>query len=208
VSEDQEGPTPRPDESTGPLDGLQALARILGLRDKFLADLLFDPNDWSFVVKAHALLETIVCTLLATHLRKQELELVLAEEVEMSARIEMTKALELTTSEDRKMMHALGKLRNRLVHNAKDTGFTFDELFRNRDARRNFTETFGHVWSDPVGGTEPPVSRVDFVEQNPKLAIFASVNKIAMDVAREASKRRTEVAMEGLRRAILATPDK
>ena len=37
----------------------------------------------------------------------------------------MTKALAITTSEDRTMMHALGRLRNRLVHNAKDTSFTF-----------------------------------------------------------------------------------
>jgi len=37
----------------------------------------------------------------------------------------MTKALAITTREDRTMMYALGRLRNRLVHNAKDTSFTF-----------------------------------------------------------------------------------
>src|SRR5205823_13663556 len=108
-------------------DGLQTLAHILGLRENFLIDLLADRDDWSFVVKAHALLEAVVCAVLVVHLRRQELDEVLAEKVEISARIEMTKALRITTSEDRKAMHALGNLRNRLVHNAKDTNFTFAE---------------------------------------------------------------------------------
>jgi hypothetical protein len=94
----------------------RALAKLLGLRENFLLDLLGDSDDWSFLVKAHALLESVICALLAMHLRKLELEGVPAEEVEMKARIEMTKALAITTSEDRKMMYALGKLRNRLVH--------------------------------------------------------------------------------------------
>jgi hypothetical protein len=185
--------------------GLRALAKILGLRDNFLLELIQDPDDWSFIVKAHALLESVICTLLAMHLRRQELEAVLAEEVEMKARIEMTKALGITTSEDRKAMLALGRLRNKLVHNAKDTSFTFAEYFRNRDARKNFSETFGHGWSDPVGGTEPPVPRGDYVAANPKFAVFESVVKVAMYVVREASKIQTEMALEGLRR-VAATP--
>src|SRR5438067_1436791 len=81
--------------------GLQNLAKILGLREDFLVDLLQDPDDWSFVVKAHAFLETVMCTLLSLHLRKPALEDVLAEKVEMHARIEMTKVLGISTSEDR-----------------------------------------------------------------------------------------------------------
>ena len=46
----------------------------------------------------------MICTLLAVHLRKQELEAVLAEEVEMKARIEITKALGITTSAARQAM--------------------------------------------------------------------------------------------------------
>ncbi len=181
--------------------GLQALASILRVPENFLVDLLLDKDDWSFLIKAHALLESVICTLLAMHLRKQELQEVLAEEVEMHARIEMTKALGITTSEDRKAMHALGKLRNKLVHNAKDTNFTFSEHFKNRDSKQSFSETFGHGWSDPVGGTDPPVARADFVLNEPKLAVFESVTRIAMYVVTEASKIQTENALEGLRRA-------
>ena len=142
-------------ESTTETAGLQTLARILGLRDNFLIDLFKDPDDWSFVIKAHALLESVLCTMLAMYVRRRELEAVLAEEVEMKASIEMTKALGITDTDDRKAMYALGKLRNRLVHNAKDTSFTFAEYFKNKDAKKNFSETFGHGWSDPIPGTQP-----------------------------------------------------
>jgi hypothetical protein len=40
--------------------GLRALAKILSLRENFLIDLFQDPDDWSFIVKAHALLESVL----------------------------------------------------------------------------------------------------------------------------------------------------
>lgn len=188
------------------IGGLRAQARTLGLREDFLIDLFRDPDDWSFVVKSHALLETVTCSLLAIYLRREELESVLAQEIEMSARIEMTKVLGLTTSEDRKMMRALGTLRNKLVHNAKDTGFTFQDLLGNKDARQRFSETFGHTWSDPIPNSDPPTSRAEYVVANPKFAVFASVNKIAMDLMRQVSLRDTEAAIDALREAMVKDP--
>jgi hypothetical protein len=70
-----------------------------------------------------------------------------------------------------------------------------------KDSKKNFSETFGHGWSDPVGGTNPLVTRGDFVLEQPKLAIFESVTRIAMHVVTEASKIDTEMALEGLRAA-------
>ncbi len=87
------------------------------------------------------------------------------------------------------------------MHNAKDTNFTFTEHFNNNDSKKNFSLTFGHGWSDPVGGTDPPVPRPEFVLSQPKLAIFESVTRIALYVVTEASKINTEMALEGLRRA-------
>lgn len=195
-----------PDESKNAPDwnvvtsSLQTIAKILNLRENFLLDLFADPDDWSFVIKAHAFLESVTCTLLAMYLRRQELESVLAEKVEMHARIEMTKALGITTSEDRRMMHALGTLRNRLVHNARDTGFTFTDYLQNRDAKRNFCEAFGHLWPDPIPNSDPPISRADYVASQPKFAVFGSVLKVSMYVFTEALKIQTELAVQGLRR--------
>ncbi|HEX7020872.1 MAG TPA: hypothetical protein VF159_12720 [Gemmatimonadaceae bacterium] len=196
-------PHPEGDDEaiTSITSGLQTLSRILGLRENFIIDLFKDPDDWSFVVKAHAFLEVVVCAVLAVHLQRRELDEVLAQEVEMKARIEMTKALAITTTEDRKAMYALGKLRNRLVHNAKDTNFTFADYFQNKDAKKNFCSTFGHGWADPIPGTNPPVPRADYVGEHPKFAVFQSVLHIALYVVREMSKVQTDRALEGLQTA-------
>jgi hypothetical protein len=178
---------------------LKALAKFLGLREDFLVELFDDPDDWSFVVKAHAFLESVICTLLSLHLRKPALEEVLAEKVEMHARIEMTKALGLTTSLDRKAMRDLGTLRNRLVHNASETSFTFAAYFESKALKKNFTDTFGQGLPDHLG--TPPVERSEFVEKNPKFAVFQAVLRIALYVVTEAKKIQTETAIEGLRRA-------
>lgn len=179
--------------------GLKNLAKLLTLREDFLINLFDDPDDWSFVVKAHAFLESVICTLLSQDLRRPALEEVLAEKVEMHARIEMTKALGITTSEDRKAMRDLGTLRNRLVHNAKETSFTFAEYFQNKALKNNFTDTFGQGLPDPFG--TPPAPRADFIEKNPKFAVFQAVVRIALYVVTEAQKIQTEIALEGLRRA-------
>jgi len=201
-----ESPHEAAEQAASITDRLRILSRILGLRENFLIDLFKDPDDWSFVVKAHALLEAVICAVLVAHLRRRELDDVLAEEVEMKARIEMTKALGITTPEDRKAMHALGNLRNRLVHNAKDTNFTFAEHFKNRDAKKNFCSTFGHGWTDPIPGTNPPMPRADYVAEHPKFAVFQSVLHIAMYVVREMSEIQTQLALEGLR-AVVTPPE-
>lgn len=50
--------------------GFQNVAKLLKLREDFLVELFADPNDRSFVVKAHAFLVSVICTLLSLHLRK------------------------------------------------------------------------------------------------------------------------------------------
>ena len=201
MSQPEENKQSQTESGQSVTQGLKTLSHILKLRENFLADLLQDKDDWSFVVKSHALLEVAVCALLVVHLRKTELDGVLSEKVEMSARIEMTKALGLTSEADRKAMRALSTLRNRLVHNAKDTNFTFEEHFENKDSRRNFSGTFGHSWPDPVPGTSS--SRSDFIIANPKLAIFQSVTAVALHVVTEMAKIQNELMVHSLQSAVL-----
>jgi hypothetical protein len=149
MAEEQAEPT-----REGAFTAVKTMAKLCGLRAGFLTDLLFlEPNDWSFVVKAHALLESVVCQLLSAHLRHPPLEYVLAQSVQMEQRIEMLKAVGVTDATERKMMRLLGRLRNNLVHNAQQTDFTFADYFKNKDNRQNFVEAFGTGWPDPIPGT-------------------------------------------------------
>ena len=187
------------------LDGMRTLAKICGLRQDFLSDLLMlERDDWSFVIKAHALLESVVCQLLATHLKQPAMEYVLAQNVQMEDRIVMMKALGIADDNERRMMRLLGKIRNNLVHNAEQTDFTFSEYFKNRDNRRNFTQAFATEWPDTIGTTRP-INRSDYILQNPRYAIWVSVMQIVSHTFNAKLKAlyaaKQEAILEALRQA-------
>ena len=159
----------------GIITAMEALAETLGLPRDFLVALLLEDDDWSFVVKCHGLIESAVCSLLATHLKAPELEGVLAERVDMSARIEMLSAMGLLTRPQRGMIRALGTLRSKLVQSAAHTRFTFAEYFQNSDVAAQFSRTFGAAWPDPVAAGRLSVPRAAYVMRVPRHAMLADV---------------------------------
>jgi hypothetical protein len=185
-------------------NAIEKVAELCGLRKDFLTGLLFtETNDWSFTIKAHALLESVVCQLIAAHLEHPSMEYVLAQRVQMEDRIEILKALGITDADDRKMMRLLGKIRNNLVHNVQQTDFKFSDYLQNRDNRRNFTEAFGRRLPDPVPGT-PPVLRADYVVQYPRYAIWASLLDVTMVMLETKVEATRRAAMDALRKARFA----
>ena len=187
-------------EQKGMLDALRSTAKMAGLPEMFLFDLLVEDDDWAFVVKAHALLESVVCSLLATHLREPELERVLAGKVEMEARIEMLKALKLVDDADRRMMRTLSRLRNDLVHNAHQTSFKFSNYFENKDVKSNFVNTFALSWPDPIPGPNS-MPRSEFILRAPTYAIWISVLGI---VSLTADKKAQAIIAEENQKALIA----
>jgi hypothetical protein len=178
------------------------LAALIGIRRGFLIDLLtVETNDWSFVIKAHALLESIVCQLIGAHLRQPALDVLLAQRIQMEDRIEMLKALGLVDSADRTMMRLLGKLRNHLVHNVQQTDFTFAEYFMNRDNRRNFVEAFGRNWPDPVSAT---TTRDAFVVGNPRLVVWMSLMEVIIATLKAKGAAEGAARLDTLRRERIA----
>ena len=123
-------------------DALFAMANALGLSDRFFHSLIDEPDDWSFVIKCHALLETIICSWLASHFGDQALQEVFARKMHMRARISMLRALTLANKQEVTMMEAFGTLRNRLVHNVQQTNFTFDEYFKDPKNLEKFQNNF------------------------------------------------------------------
>jgi hypothetical protein len=121
---------------------IDEFGRALQLPEGFLGRLLVDDDDWSFVLKAHALLESAVCAWLAAYLQHPELEESLAADVEMSSRINLMSALGIGTKAGRRSMPALSNLRNDVAHSAKGTQFTFRGHLSNPDRRKHVIEKF------------------------------------------------------------------
>lgn len=83
-------------------------------------------DDWSFIIKAHALLEAAVAHLLCKALHKDELLPVfsfLELSNKSSGKIAFVKALDLLDKQDRRFISSLSELRNKLVHNVSNVNF-------------------------------------------------------------------------------------
>jgi hypothetical protein len=137
--------------------------------------------------------------LLSAHLAKPEIVDVLAEDVEMHSRIEMLKALNVTTAQERKMMRSLGKLRNRLVHNVTRTNFTFVDHLSDKNLRQDFAETYCLNWPDKIQIGGRPRPRSEFVLAQPRLAMWMSVVAFAM----KTGKAQMQAQMDEKRRQML-----
>jgi len=132
---------------------------------------------------------------------------VLAEDVEMHSRIEMLKALNLATEEERRMIRALGKLRNVLVHNVKQTDFKFSEFLKDKGRRDQFVKDYGWWLADTVDADGKKISKADWILSVPRAVIWMSVvayaAKTATEKIRQEIDREQKEAINGLRRRLL-----
>jgi hypothetical protein len=151
------------------LESLYRISKDLNLPKGFLFGLL-EEDDWSFVIKAHSLLEGALSYSLTTATGKEELADFFAE-IDMKMKIDAAKGIKLLDSDLRKFLRALSNLRNKLVHNVSNVGFSFEEYFKNKDTRKSFVNNFG-LWKEKFEIQGKSVSNQKFSIENPKLTIF------------------------------------
>lgn len=105
------------------------LEQKLGLNPGFFESLdRDDENDWSFVIKIHALVEAAISHLLTDHLQRPELH-DLFSRLDMSnkttGKAAFVKALGLLDEPERRFISSLSELRNKLVHDVRNVNFDF-----------------------------------------------------------------------------------
>jgi uncharacterized protein YjgD (DUF1641 family) len=124
----------------------------LGLPEGFYNALLKE-DDWSFVIKLHALLEASVVRAIKVQPGLEKLEPVIAR-LEMSGsqtgKVVILKALDILNAEERRFINSLSQLRNELVHNISNVSFKFAEHVGRFDKqqRKSFISTYAFVEDD------------------------------------------------------------
>ena len=97
---------------------IRVLEKNLSIREGFLESLKRE-DDWSFIIKVHALLEAAISHLLCEALGHKQLSEVFSF-IELSnkrsGKIAFVKALSLLDKPDRRFIISLSELRNQLVH--------------------------------------------------------------------------------------------
>lgn len=186
---------------------LKALEAELGLPEGFYERLRSD-DDWSFVIKLHALFESATTFVLARCLRTPELEEAFAH-IEMSnsrfGKIVFGKILGLFDEEDRRFLRQLSELRNNIVHRAANVSFTFKPYLAALDEkkRESFASAFGFGIKDPIELPDLHVPRRAFVLENPKLAMWLSGSAILAGLYQEKTISELEQQADGFMRKIL-----
>jgi hypothetical protein len=117
------------------------------LLPKGFCESLISEDDWSFVIKTHALFEAALSQLLAHHLGKPELLDVLTR-LETSntstGKLAIAKSLGYLEDEERRLIRSWSELRNALVHDVTNTSFNFKAhiMLMSADNQKKYLRNF------------------------------------------------------------------
>jgi hypothetical protein len=97
---------------------------------------LYYENDWSFVIKIHSLLESVISSLILYHLNEPSIGKIISR-LELSnpktGKIAFLKSLKLVGESNQKFISSFSQLRNNLVHKVENISFSFDEWISKMD---------------------------------------------------------------------------
>lgn len=203
-----------PDTIEGSVRMLEA---AVGLPSGFL-ERLKEEDDWSFIIKTHALIEAAVSHLLCSALDKP----VLAEafsHLELSdkrrGKIAFAAALDLLEKRDRRFISSLSELRNTLVHDVRNVNFSLSHHVSAMDSKA-FSAFVKGFDSFSAGGLVAfhggEVSPDEVFRREPKTAIWwsAMVTVAIIYQVKEIERLRAQhdaIVVERLRHLINPRPE-
>ena len=163
----------------------QTIARLeseLALPNGFF-DVLKNEDDWGFIIKCHALMESACSFLLTVYFDNPNYEDIFSR-LEMSdkkkGKVAFLGATGLVVPEEARFIIGLSELRNRLIHNIRGVAFSFSEHISSLDKnqRRAFAESFGYAHLDSDKNGKLILKDTDVVFRDPKSAVFNGVKLI------------------------------
>ncbi len=165
----------------------------LSLPAGFLKGLYDHEDDWSFVIKTHAFLEAALTHLLADHLGKEDLVPVFAYLETSNVRtgkLAFVKAFDLLDKRARRFIHTLSELRNDLVHEVSNVGFSFAAYVSSLSdkQRKEFIDAFDYAFVEVAQASQRPMDErlrgtLDrIVLTAPRLALVAGAAMIGLDI--------------------------
>jgi hypothetical protein len=196
--------------------------KALGLPQGFIQDLEKQGDDWSFTIKAHALIETGLTELLLNRIHEPLLEDMLAK-LPISgqfSKLAISRALLLFGDDGegtRQFIETLGMIRNRLVHNIKrGVDFSLDAYFQTLSAehpdefhrqRKSLDLVFGDL--EMVKVNDEQVKSSELFKVNARRIIGSGLGLVLTRIhlftgAAKAVKEMQEQALELFRSVVIA----
>jgi hypothetical protein len=162
-----------------------------GLRRGFYHSLLGE-DDWTFVIKTHALIESAMTQMLTAAVGRHELEDAFAN-LELShnkrGKVRFAQNLGLIDDQEGRLIRKFSELRNQLVHNVRNVSFSFDEMLANSDnqQRAAFVDSYGYAARDIVEIGTSKMPGKEFVLANPKFTIWVAAMYLVVTMSLQSS---------------------
>ena len=189
---------PEPAESIE--HAIALLERDLSIPSGFLFDLKQE-DDWSFVIKSHAVLEAALSHLLSQAVSEPDLHSVFANletSNNRSGKLAFLKQLGLLNEDARRFIRNFSELRNSLVHDIGQVSFSFTSHIDSLDKQQieSFVKSFGYfAKGETFLHGEKETSTKDFLLAEPKKGAWYSVMALCavIYVTKDLSKVRKEL---------------
>jgi len=186
--------------NTDSADSTKELLRSIGLPDDLLESLL-DENDWSFIIKLHALFEAVLASAIVKKLNAPSIEEAVSQ-LDFSGakcgKVTFAQSLQVIGAREASFLRGLSELRNRLVHNVRNVSFSIKEYVEALDAnqRKAFRKQFGHALLGLENG-EADFQRC--LAAYPRLIVYFAAWSCLLSVEFNLSERRMNMLIELLR---------
>ncbi len=148
----------------------------LALPDRFTWQLYQQSSDWTFVVMLHALIETTISHLLTLHFKEPVVNTILLLPLDgRTSKLQIICDLGEYPPEYMNYLKELSKIRNKLVHNIKNLGFSLRNYISklSQQEKKQFVKKVGFGTEDmPVGPDGNKYTRDEFVVAFPREALF------------------------------------
>lgn len=158
------------------VEAIQELEIDIGVKRGFFTALLAE-DDWSFIIKLHALYEAAISNLLLNKIGHKEIGDFISR-IELGdkskGKLRLVKDFNFLESGERKFIYALSEIRNNFVHNVKNTNLDLKKYFESLDSKKlkNYIETFGFTYGKTIEVAGKSIDSKKFTRENPKLAIW------------------------------------
>ncbi|OHB51608.1 MAG: hypothetical protein A2Y12_01830 [Planctomycetes bacterium GWF2_42_9] len=168
-------------------EAVEKLEERLKIKNGFLVNLL-NEDDWSFVIKSHALIEASVTNCLTHFLGYDKLASIFSR-LELGSKycgkLEFAKELELLSDNERRFISSLSQLRNQLVHNVTEVNFDFHNYINNMDfnQKKKFIDNFGYCYLTEKSGGQYEIINKDLILAEPKKTIWLSLRFVLATIS-------------------------
>lgn len=162
------------------IDDLAALEEAFGLPKGFI-DSLINEDDWSLIIKSHALLESACADMLCHYFGKYELGDIFAH-LDMSnkkcGKTAFISALKLLSKAERRFISELSELRNMLVHNASNVTFSLEKHFSSltKEKQKSLHSAL-NLRLERISSKNEIIEGVNLLIKTPKAVIWSSLTQ-------------------------------